>query len=283
MSEKRSLFFPTILIIIGSLLLLNQFNIDLSVLSPLVKYWPIFLILIGLSKIIGVKGLGDIFGVLLFIFLIMNFSLIIGLIDNSFESNETGFENYISNETISKINLDFDFGAGNIYIVGSNDIFSNNYTYEKKKPSFEYDYNNGELNIKSSRNKKSYFSFGSISEDWNIGFNNRIPTNIEMNFGATDVTLNLTNTIVKSIDLNFGASDVTIYLSGNEELVNLDFGLSDVDIYIPKGKKVDLNTDCGMASVNKKSLDYFKEDDKISGITKIHLSCGMADVNLKYY
>lgn len=286
---KNSIYFwGTFLMVLGTCLLidnLHQFPVDTS---NLILWWPVILIIWGLSllkipeiiKSILMAIAGAFFAIIIYTLISGTFNFF-NFFDNhhdnggNFSENCTSLEevrNVDKNIKYAKLNLStgasrFDLsGTKNyVYHVVSN---SSNCKIDQDFPSdslivLNFNHGNGKKISKISKQNKMQLYNGYI---WDL----------DISSGASSMDLNLKDMKIASLEIDAGASNTELTLDALLPLtnVNINCGAAEFVIIIPKNAGCSVQGDLALSNFNFVGLeknsagvyiskDYYQNDKKI--------------------
>ena len=294
--KPKHIFWGTLFIILGALILVNNFqsiNLDWG---SLWKFWPIAIILGGVSIISKDLVLKSIIAGLAALVLAVtvfasvktfgectddNFRIVFDDDEeyDSTNSSDTNFYFFNSKEEIKHAKLSFNAGAGSFNLVNPTDtsIFSaqvsgkdKNYTLISKVEGSNADI---EMEMKQSRFNKP---------EWELYFD----------IGAAAIDLDLSPYNVQKVDIDMGAASLKIKLGdlNKETKFYVDAGASSIEISVPENVGCEIRTDVSLSSkefdrFNKINSDLYRTDNFEKAEKKIYLyiNSGVSSINVKRY
>ncbi|MBN1259301.1 MAG: hypothetical protein JXB35_01345 [Anaerolineae bacterium] len=210
-----------------------------------------------------------------------------------------------------EVRVNISLGAGDLEIDGGADEFLEadfSYNVLEWKPEVEYE--GDRLKIAQPHTHQVPFD-SNVRYEWDLQFNDDIPMEMRVDFGAGEGNLDFGSLAVTLVDFKIGAGDVTIDLNGNRTLerLELDMGAGDIEvdlrgnwehdvaasiqggvgqatIYLPDNIGVKVNVDKGLGGI---SADGFRRDGNSyvnalygeSEITlMVNVQAGIGQVNL---
>ena len=125
---------------------------------------------------------------------------------------------------------------------------------------------------------------------WEFGFAKQIPLNLIFDTGAGEANLDLTDLQVKDLRLNTGASSTNLKLPAGAGLTNLkiEAGAASIVIYVPEGVAARVETSAGLASISVdqnrfpkmngyyQSADYEETKNKVN----MRIETGVASIEI---
>src|SRR5215212_1888822 len=110
-------------------------------------------------------------------------------------------------------------GAGELNVTGGADQlmegdFSYNVSEWKPKVSYDVSGQKGELLVKQGSANSGSLD-GKARNEWDISFNDEVPTDLMVKVGAGESDLDLDSLTLSGLDLNMGAGKSTVDLTGD--------------------------------------------------------------------
>jgi hypothetical protein len=251
----RSLFWPILLIGVGTLWLLSNLDVLPSFnWASLWRLWPLFLIGIGLDIIFGRRSpvLGAVIGLLVAgaAIAILIFAPSLGILT----SGDLVTDNYaepIGSATSAQIDLELSVGTADVYALSdSNNLFEAEITHLG-----EIDYSaTGEaskrISIREEGVSDDFFGIFDEREDvqWDIGLSPDLPLDLTIGGGVGRVEVDLSNIQLTGLEMNGGVGDFSVTLPGTdgEYAVAIEVGVGRFEVNIDRGADVDLRIKGGV-------------------------------------
>ncbi|MCG6912801.1 DUF5668 domain-containing protein [bacterium BMS3Abin03] len=305
--KTSHIFWGTLFIVLGLLILLNNFSPIGLYWEDLWQYWPIVLVLLGISLMIRNRGGKIIFAASAAIFLAVSIFASVkfttGFINNDFEVSfdDNGHNNYTVNEykedydpAINRaiLNLDAKAGDFNIDSVSKELIYiktvgTDNKFYLTKN---EYD---GTSNLRF-RMKKTRFHFGkgNYKNKVNISMNENPVWNLNLDIGAASIDMDLTKYKIEKLDVDMGAASLDVKLGALSDKTNVivDAGASSINISVPEQVGCEIKTDDVLSSNSydnfrkiKSGLYRTSNFDDVQKKIYIDIDCGVSSVSINRY
>jgi hypothetical protein len=306
------IFWGIILVYIGGIILLQNFNIIDFNWRFIWRFWPIVLVFAGVNMLFSSRN--SKIGVLLMAVLTIVF---LGLFTykglqedrnrngwgwmNSWENKEDTVENREGNyntiysedflEGYKKVKLEVSGGAGEFNIEEETDklivtqMERNRFQYVLKKTDYD---SLTTLEFKPRKNKNVKFG----GEDINIQLNKNPIWDLNLNIGAGKLNFDLQNFKVSNVNVNGGAAEFNVKLGDllDEVYMDVETGVASVNIDIPENVGCSIKNSNGLSSRNFEGFtdlghgNYETPNFKTS--TKkiyINLKGGLSDFNVKRY
>ncbi len=290
--KYRNIFWGIILIFMGILGLLDNFNLIYFSWHKLWNLWPVFLILWGIS-ILPVKDILKVSLVIITlaftIFYISNEAVEKEVTynnnwtadDDDEDSDDTFYDDTLTHKSVSSVednnetflipypenikhvNLILDAVAGHFILRNSttnlatfniNDKYlANKYTYYLKTEG-----SNAKVSIKMKKHSNVNLDMKDHNAEAVLKLNTKPVWNFEINAGAADLDLDLTKYKVEKLNIDAGAASIDVKLGDRQKSVNVDIdaGAAEITIRIPE------NAACVV------DIDTFLSDKTLNGFVK---------------
>lgn len=305
--KTSHIFWGVFFVSIGGLLLLGNYtDLDFSWNSAW-KFWPMVLVLIGVSILvknqIGKNIVGGLAGIILALTLYASVSATTNIFRNDlhfvFDGDENGvydttYFHQEYNDSIKTASLNFNGGAGEFRLLAPTEklVEINTVGYEgnyKLKRDDEGTRSNIYFDMKNTKVK-----FGNHNYQNNVEMSLNSKPDWEINFdvGAASVDLDLTPYKVSKIDIDMGAAALMIKLGDLADITRfkIDAGASDIDILIPDSVGCEIKSDAALSSKNyegftKISKDLYRTANFSTSTKKIYIDidCGVSSIDVRKY
>lgn len=286
-----SLVIPLLLILLGILLLLDSLGIIPGVdWATLLKFWPLILIAIGVEIILGRRvSCAGIF--LLGIVVVIGGALTLWSVVDEGELH-TDLITFPTNGA-EQARLDLDVGVGKLLVAGESDM--------SQLLVAELELAQGESVDSGSESRgdvaevwltsKGRFQgwpqlFGNKGSTWDVGLNDRVRWELNVNTGVGEAQLDLSDLRVSELVVHSGVSSVEVILPqrGTTE-VRIDGGLGDVSVEIPPGTPARFKVDRGLSGLSvdsrfKRQGDYYETDDFTREESYVYMEIDMGIGNI---
>ncbi|PID14835.1 hypothetical protein CSV63_10315 [Sporosarcina sp. P34] len=166
----------------------------------------------------------------------------------------------IEKDDAKSLDVDIDFGAGNLLIEGGatnwvdGDIDTN---VKKWFPSVMYKNKRDIGHVEIEQKMKGLSALGKKRNNWNVQLTNEIPVNLDVEMGVSDAELNLSEIRLSHLSVDAGVGDTTINLAGDwQESFDAEFelGVGDAKIHLPQETGVKLSVSKGVGSIGTKGF-----------------------------
>jgi len=287
------IFWALIIILIGFVLLGNNFGWFSYNLDNLWKFWPVILILIGLSILTRRGILSGIIGIIIVLILIAGIVLSIVFGSTKAEVTTKSFsEPYDPAITLAEINVKA--GAGNLDLrAGETDLVSGSLESDfvglKVDTSTSDTTRNIDLTLDSNNH---WFIFGNHKNNLNLLVTKQIPVAIKFDVGAMDMDMDFSEIKLNKLEIVSGAttSDIKLGSLVDKSEFTMDTGASTTTLSLPKDSGAKLTLSSGASSKdlpNFKKLDdntYQSENyDQATKKVEMNVKMGAATFNVVWY
>ena len=279
--------FPLLLISLGCLLLLQTTGIlSWHLWASIWRLWPVLLIAIGINIILGAR-MPWVAGTLITAVLAVGIALT--AFSGAFTTN--GFRNDIVatatfdellGETES-VGVNINFGAGELRVdslpPGSPNLVEADFQGREAEVSVNRFDRSADLDISNGD-----FDFGFLRINdraiWDVSLSPSPTMFLDLNAGASEMTLDLSKLKVHDLSIDAGAADIEIVMPSDAGNVNadIDIGAADLIIIIPEGvgARIDVDTAAGSLSIDqgrfRKQGDFYPSPDFEELANRIYLS-----------
>jgi hypothetical protein len=172
-------------------------------------------------------------------------------------------------------------GAGELNLTGGADQlmeadFSYNVSEWKPKVSYDVSGQEGELIVKQGGANEDVRLGGDARNEWDISFNDEVPTDLVVQMGAGESDLDLDSLALKGLDLQMGAGKTTVDLTGDYAQsfdASIEGGVGKATVLLPSEVGVKAKAEGGLGKINAEGL-------KRVGDSYVNDAYGESDVNL---
>ena len=309
--KTKHLFWGFLFITIGVLILLNNVASFTLYWIDIGKYWPLLLILIGISLLIKSKFVSGTIAVVVAIVIgISVFAMLKGgwgLFENDIFSGfrhgivikgwnnndyeERNFtEDYNSNIKTASLNLKASVGSFKIDDTTSS-LFAATTKGYGNRYHLSSEINNDNAKLIFGSNKK-FIIFGKSKNRVEINLNKNPLWNLNFEIGAAASEFDLRPYKVRDVDVDMGAASLKIYLGDFSDTTNveIDAGASSIEISVPEKSGCEVNADVTLSSkhfdgFNKIRDDLFRTENFYDTTKKIFIKIdsGVSSVKIRRY
>lgn len=286
--KSKQLFWGMLFLTLGVVYLLVEVMHVQVAIGAFYHYWPLSLILIGLTVLsknnyakLTFSGLAG----LVFALVIFSFFSTSWLPWDECDSDirkMTTIEQFVEpfDRKIKTVNATFELGAGRIELLGNDsnlvtvksggmkDLFSVETDRHDDNYNFDVGMENVHVNLKEDHHRKL-----------EVGFNNNPNYNFSFKLGAADVDLDLTTLKVGSVSLSTGAASCNLKVrefATDTMNIEVEAGAASVRLVLPKDAGVQIRKETALSSAHfddfkEVSDDLFQTDNFSSAKKKIFL------------
>jgi hypothetical protein len=310
--KTKHLFWGFLFITLGSLILLNNVTSFTLYWVSIWRYWPVFLILIGISLIIKqpvIRGAlvsitAIIIGISIFAALKTGWGFFDNILDNVHHGIEireweekdykvkTFEESY--NDNIKKASLSLKAGVGSFKITSTTSLL---FTATTKGYDNRYSlsrFQEGD-NVKLffERKERHFFLFnGKNKNKVDISLNDNPEWDLNLDVGAAATEFDLRPFKINNLDVDIGAASLKVYLGDRNDTTNIkiDAGASSIEVMVPENIGCEVKANISLSS---KEFDDFKKINKKLYRTKnyetstkkifLDIESGVSSVKIKRY
>ncbi len=302
------LFWGLLVIMFGVIILgLNLGFWTNDVWSSLLELWPLLLVLIGINLIFGENN--PIALILLSLVIIFGILYTVDYRGVREKVMPESIRQENNNKSVKKQNFSYDIPSNlkdaNYKInIGAADIKIGADTENKLYQGFFNSFNNLNTHVNVSNGsaritlEDKNFSFHINSDkdfqrELNLKLNREVPSDLDINTGASNLDLDLSDLKIKNLSIDAGASKQEVKLGSNENKINakISAGVSKVVISVPKDFALKVTSDTALSSTNFSELGlsqngktYTSENfDNSPKQLILNVSSGASTININRY
>ena len=260
--RRRGLVGPVILLVLGVLLLLNNFGLlHWDVWATLARWWPLLLIAAGLDLVVGSRS--RLASLLIVVAMLLAFGLLLWQ-STSWQPGGIPVASRNIAQTLNgaeKAEVRLAIGAGNLEIAtfsaAGGDTTLIQGTIESLPDqvvrSFNVAGDTAIFGLRSrSMNAVPFFQRGQEAlQQWHLKLNGAIPTNLAVMAGAGNATIKLRDSHVTQLDLNGGVGTMVVELPRHGIVTaRINCGVGNTTVIIPAGMAARITANNGVGQVN---------------------------------
>ena len=250
------LFWPIILIGIGSILLLSNLGVIAgNPWSIIFQMWPVLLIALGLEILLGgstgwraivsvLLGLGLVAGVL---WILIAQPPIPGL---NFTGNlqTTTISHPISGIESARADISFGAGTNHIYAVGDSTNLIEGTLHTYAAPTFTVSQAGDRADIHLSPGSTNVIAPPfSAEEQWDVGLNSGVTYEVDLNMGVGKSTVDLSKLRLSGGDINSGVGNTEMSLPNKGQFtLTINGGVGALRIIVPRNMAVRVEVNGGL-------------------------------------
>jgi hypothetical protein len=304
-----------ILVIIGALFLLNNFNVINFDWFTFIHLWPIVLIIAGVNLVFAHNRTPWATAVKVLVLLAGMGILIWGGItqrnyhhfDYTFNTDDDGKDDSVTSSTngfsedlkpgVQNAHLNISGGATsytlsdttaelfNAQASGRNSLYSLKTSLDSGTETLNFDM--------GSKKRHGFFLFGRHNNNHvNFKLNTRPVWDIDVEAGASSFNFDLSKFKVQKLTIQGGAASFDVRMGQPQLTTNVEVqaGAASINIHIPQSAACEITTDTGLSSKSFNGFDKKDDDqyqtpgfDKAVNKMYIHIEGGMADFTVSRY
>lgn len=261
------------------------------------RYWPLLLVLWGVSLILGRGGglSGCLVGLLVFLIIAAAvFSFVppfinspsARLVESSFSVGE--------DEAITSVELNFTQHAGEFILKSKPPTSIGKQLVEVRVNSFTTpDSMRSNVNgsaILTVREAEMPVRWGGHGSRFDVSIREQLPAEINIRTGAGRAELDMSYLQVSRLNLTAGAGDISIVLGEGNGSVNVQSGAGNITVYIPERTGVRLRVNGGLVSVRSENArvsqrgNRYYESEKLEekpAVIELNITAGAGMITLR--
>ena len=305
--KTSHIFWGTLFIFLGLLILVNNFTTIFMDWGTLWKLWPAAIILLGISMLIKDKlGKGVVAGVAALIiavsvfatfkttahFIHDDFSIVFDELDDG-EFEITKYEEAFDT-SITTASLEFEAGAGSFNVKDTTHQLVTMKT-EGRKDNYKLKRFDSDSSSKiqfSMKHTRFRIGGNNYKNKVDISLNSNPVWDMQFEIGAASVKLDLTPYKINDLNIDMGAAALDVRLGdlNDETNVDIDAGASDIDLFVPESSGCQIKTDVALSSKNFHGFEKIKSDlyqtsnfEEAEKKIYIKIDCGVSSINVRRY
>ncbi|MEN6324629.1 MAG: DUF5668 domain-containing protein [Syntrophomonas sp.] len=236
-----------------------------AVIYELIKWWPILLIIIGLSMF----GKGKIPYWIAYLIVVLSIGAVayhVVQMDNTADNKTiTKSSVNISRQQypdVKQCNLNVDYGAGKLSIApGTLDLLKGDFNSKTavKNVTASMD----KLDVELRQSDDAWIPSDNKFNQWRLWISPDIAWILNINTGAVDGNIDLTGIPLQELDCNVGAGNMNFTLGNNgaRSQIKIEAGASNITLQIPDDTGVSIKLDGALNSNNLDTLGWSRTDD----------------------
>ena len=185
-------------------------------------------------------------------------------------------------------------GAGEVVVRGGEigDLMKADFRFNRRhwEPRVDFSDSGGRGRLVVERPRSRTFLLGRVRNEWDIELTNRIPLDLDFDFGAGKANLDLRGLSLRSLVIDMGVGELELDLTGDrsESLkASIDGGIGHATILLPSDIGVRVRIDGGLGAVDapgfsKNGHDYTNAAFGRSKIEiDLEIDAGIGQIDLK--
>ena len=286
------LFFGLVFLLIGFGFLVQNFNLVPGLnfnFSILLSFWPVLIILAGLSVLSRGTWIGYSLSVLITLTIIIVLAFYFMLPGNINVSETFSFD-IPKTAKIKHANIFIEVGASSVEMrSGGDSLISGSLNSNVATLTAEDTVKDGIQFVKIKMQENFEGMKGRLANNLNFNIAEDVPLSVQMESGASDIVFDASNLILEDLELNTGASKIVLVLGNKAEdaYMLLKAGVSSIDITIPEnvGTKIQVNgslSQNNFAGFDKISENFYQTSNYDSSDSKLNIviEAGISSISI---
>jgi N-terminal domain of toast_rack, DUF2154 len=200
----------------------------------------------------------------------------------------------IQAQNAQSVRANLKMGAGELNLTGGADRlmeaeFSYNVANWKPKVNYNVSGETGELMVRQGSGGGVNLG-GDARNEWDIRFNDEVPTTLSVQMGAGESNLDLDSLTLRGLDLAMGAGRTTVDLTGDYDrdlVASIQGGVGEATVQLPSEVGVRVEAQGGLGEINAEGLQREGEayvndaygDSEVS--LDVDIQGGVGQINLE--
>jgi hypothetical protein len=160
-------------------------------------------------------------------------------------------------KNVKSVRAHLTMGAGELKVSSAADAMMEadfSYNVADWKPEVSYDVNgeSGELSVEQG-NSEGVRLGGDARNEWDLRFNDEVPTDLVVEMGAGESDLDLDSLTLTGLDLEMGAGETTVDLTGDYGRgfdASIEGGVGEATVLVPSEVGVRVRAEGGLGKIN---------------------------------
>lgn len=247
-------FWGLLLVLVGLLLLLDNFGVLEVQYESLWQLWPLLIVIWGVS-LLNIKGTW--WGIVSAILMLASFALLaltaVGTVPLNME--EDGLQSQQIERTsnaIERLDVNVETGAGKLFIDSRDSDVPVEAELRSDSMALNVDSrNDGSTQIVDvSTEGRRIWWFGNFRNDLDVQLTRQLPVDLRVKVGASDLDADVSEVMLERLVVDLGASSGVVKLGDRVDSMNVTVkaGASSLTIKVPKDSGVSVSLDKGVSS-----------------------------------
>lgn len=294
-------FWGLLLLIVGTYFLgINLSFWSAQDLVKLVQFWPLLLILYGVSLIARHWKFGWIVILAAFwaaILFVYNVSFtdypIVNIDEVNKESVKTSKFSAEFPSGAKKVKMNIKSGAVNFDLKGgSSKLIEGTMESTFARAVLDVDNINGSVET-TLKTEKVSAGWWRGKNNLEMSITNKLPLSLDIDAGASDIKADLSDIILEELNVDSGASSIDLKIGdqvANDAKIDIDAGASSIDIKLPKSIGATIKTNASLSNrtfenFNQKENNLFESEnyDTASKKISIEINAGVSTIKVSSY
>jgi hypothetical protein len=283
-------FWGLLLVLIGGLMLVDNFDLFEVNWSGFWRLWPLIIVATGLS-ILSLKGL--VWRLITIILTALTLGAVVWVMVGDFpdknllHTSETTIQTISNNVKQTEVSVKAGAISLKIDTADQDSIvkskFESNMASVSKTSSISGE--TQQINLTMDASQANNWWTGNVKSSWDIDLTRNLPLRLNVETGASSTEIDMFKAQLRAINIKTGASSLTLKLGDIENLtdVNIESGVSSIVIRVPSVSGVQLKLEGGLATKSIADLSkvsentyessgYSNSKNKINIVSKIGVS-----------
>jgi len=265
--RRSGVFFPILLIAIGLLVLAMNFGlVDSSIWVDLLALWPVLLIGLGLSIMLGGSRVGAVAAAAVTLALLAGGVVWLQGRTSGSAGTPQAIDAPVAGLRSATVRLAP--GAADVRVgalpAGSPSLVAGTAGGMRRPLEPIFDAGGGKGRFELADAPSTSFGFGDLrGRRWVLDVARAVPLAIEVNAGVGRVELDLTDVTLTTLDLDLGVGEVVATLPAKGRMdVDVDGGVGAITLRLPRGLAARIDADAGIGAVDVPD-GFAKVDDHV--------------------
>lgn len=241
-----------LLIAVGVVLLLQSLGVlSWDLWATLWRFWPVVLLVIGVNLLLGSRYPIAVSGIVAVLLAgAVGLAVWVHGSTGGFGNDLIRVVEYPLDDT-RRLEARVRFGAGRLVVAalpeGSSTLARGEFGGSKASPSLHKTGTTAELKLEGGGG-----SFGTRGSDWTVRVSRDVDLFLDVDSGASDISLDLSQLRASELTLDLGASRADVVLPGAvpRARATVKAGAADVTLTVPEGVAARIDADAGLASLD---------------------------------
>lgn len=254
------LFWGLLLITVGTLLVLDNFEVLEVNFSNILRLWPLAIVAAGVSML-SLRGYVATLITLLLILGSLGL-IVLAATDNIGDDRETTSDSISFDvaDEVDTVDVDIKAGAGKVIVQAPQNqteavkaTLTSNYAMLNSSSELDGSTQNIDLSLEGS----SGWWRGGTSNELAVDLNREVTYQLSIDSGASDINVDLSQARIREFVIDSGASNIDVTLGAvlSEQYFQVDAGASAVKIRVPRSAGVQLQFDGGLTGKDVADLN----------------------------
>jgi len=275
------IFFGAIIIFFGLQLLAANYGWDWSWSINVIKLWPVFIILIGLSMLMRGHAISTWLGGIIAVVIIAG-AMVLSVTDGERFHRQTTTTpiDIVAETTATEAEIELELGAAKVDLTGGSTKFLTGTHISNMTDLTTSSTLSGTIQrVKLEQSGRGWFFFGGMKNTFDLAVADAFPLTLTMDSGASDLDLDLRTVPLKRFNLNSGPATVDLRLGDRSDMstIDIDAGASTITVILPRSVGATVTIDGGATTrhladeLKKIDEDRYETDGYATATKKLDL------------